>query len=153
MGVPGVSVEETAEDGDEDCEGYEDEEDYDENGETIMFHQTATLHIKNENTGEFMSQGEVDLRIVYDDDVYGARILAEGPSAGSEDDSTVCNHLIAMQTVLSEGPELEWSALDFSTDPPTYRTFRVDFGNEDLRAEFLKKWKVEQEERLKKKDE
>ena len=41
-----------------------------------------------------------------------------------------------MQTVLSEGPELEWSALDFSTDPPTYRTFRVDFGNEDLRAEF-----------------
>ena len=54
--VPGASVEETAEDGDEDYEGYEDEEDYDENGETIMFHQTATLHIKNENTGEFMSQ-------------------------------------------------------------------------------------------------
>merc|ERR1719369_1266402 len=98
--VPSASVEETAEEGDEDYEGYEDEEDYDENGETIMFHQTATLHIKNENTGEFMSQGEVDLRIVYDDDVYGARILAEGPSAGTDDDNTVCNHLIAMQTVL-----------------------------------------------------
>jgi len=134
--VPSASVEETAEEGDEDYEGYEDEEDYDENGETIMFHQTAILHIKNENSGEFMSQGEVDLRIVYDDDVYGARILAEGPSAGSDDDNTVCNHLIAMQTVLSEGPELEWSALDFSTDPPTYRTFRVEFSSEDLRAEF-----------------
>ena len=81
-------------------------------------------------------QGDVDLRIVYDDDVYGARILAEGPSAGSEDDNTVCNHLIAMQTVLSDDPDLEWSALDFSTDPPSYRTFRVEFGSDDLRAEF-----------------
>jgi len=134
--VPGASVEESAEQGDEDYEGYEDEEDYDENGETIMFHQTATLHIKNDTTGEFMNQGEVDLRIVYDDDVYGARILAEGPSAGSEDDNTVCNHLIAMQTVLNDSPELEWSALDFSTDPPTYRTFRVEFGSDDLKAEF-----------------
>ena len=54
--VPSASVEETAEEGDEDYEGYEDEEDYDENGETIMFHQAAILHIKNENSGEFMSQ-------------------------------------------------------------------------------------------------
>ena len=54
--VPGASVEESAEQGDEDYEGYEDEEDYDENGETIMFHQTATLHIKNDTTGEFMNQ-------------------------------------------------------------------------------------------------
>lgn len=134
--VPEANVEEAAEQGDEDYEGYEDEEDYDENGETIMFHQTATLHIKNDTTGEFMNQGEVDLRIVYDDDVYGARILAEGPSAGAEDDSTVCNHLIAMQTVLNDGAELEWSALDFSTDPPSYRTFRVEFSSDDLKAEF-----------------
>merc|ERR1719430_1079573 len=136
VGVTEANVtEETTDQGDEDYEGYE-EEDYDENGETIMFHQTATLHIKNETTGEFMNQGEVDLRIVYDDDVYGARILAEGPSAETDDDNTVCNHLIAMQTVLSDGQELEWSALDFSTDPPTYRTFRVDFSSEDVRAEF-----------------
>eukprot|EP00092_Neocalanus_flemingeri_P036782 GFUD01040043.1.p1 GENE.GFUD01040043.1~~GFUD01040043.1.p1 ORF type:complete len:2751 (-),score=928.30 GFUD01040043.1:212-8194(-) len=135
--VPEANVsEETTEQGDEDYEGYEDEEDYDENGETIMFHQTATLLIKNDGTGEFMNQGEVDLRIVYDDDVYGARILAEGPTAGSEDDNTVCNHLIAMQTVLSDDPDLEWSALDFSTDPPSYRTFRVEFGSEDLKSEF-----------------
>merc|ERR1712142_334738 len=133
VNAPEANVEEGPEG--EEYEGYEDEE-YDENEETIMFNQTATIHIKNETTGEFMSQGEVDLRIVYDDDVYGARILAEGPSAGSDDDNTVCNHLIAMQTVLSEGPELEWSALDFSTDPPTYRTFRVEFSSEDLRAEF-----------------
>merc|ERR1711936_1350528 len=67
---------------DEDYEGYDDEEDYDETGETTMFHQVATLYVKNDSTGSFMSQGEVDLRIVYDDDVYGARIMAEAPSPG-----------------------------------------------------------------------
>ena len=59
--VPEANVEETAEQGDEDYEGYEDEEDYDENGETIMFHQTATLHIKNDTTGEFMNQVGQDI--------------------------------------------------------------------------------------------
>ena len=38
---------------------------------------------------------KVDFRIVYDDDVYGARIIAEGPSAeGDEEYNVVCNHLI-----------------------------------------------------------
>ena len=37
----------------------------------------------------------MDFRIVYDDDVYGARIIAEGPSAeGGEDYNVICNHLI-----------------------------------------------------------
>ena len=78
-------------------------------------------------------QGEVDLKIVYDDDVYGARILAELPTASSEEESIVCNHLIAMQTNLVD---LEWSALDFSTDPPAERTFRVVFEDEETSAEF-----------------
>ena len=38
---------------------------------------------------------QVDFRIVYDDDVYGARIIAEGPSAEGDDEyNVVCNHLI-----------------------------------------------------------
>ena len=38
---------------------------------------------------------KVDFRIVYDDDVYGARIIAEGPSAEGDDEyNVVCNHLI-----------------------------------------------------------
>ena len=78
-------------------------------------------------------QGDVDLKIVYDDDVYGARILAEVPSASSEEESTVCNHVIAMQTNLTDGV---WSALDFSTDPPSHRTFRVEFDNIDVEREF-----------------
>lgn len=128
-----TTVAEESEDRDEDYEEYEDEEDYDENGETIMFHNTATLHIKGE-TGNFISQGEVDLKIVYDDDVFGARILAEVPTGSSEDESYVCNHLIAMQTVLSD--DLVWSALDFSTDPPTQKSFRVEFDDNVVSAEF-----------------
>merc|ERR1719167_1163319 len=88
-------------------EGYDDEDDYDENEESVMFHQTAILYVKNDDTEEFMSQGEVDLRIVYDDDVYGARILAEGPTSDADEDNTICNHLIAMQTALIDGPQLE----------------------------------------------
>ena len=88
---------------------------------------------------------KVDFRIVYDDDVYGARIIAEGPTAEGDDEyNVICNHLIgeasyypwelinvhhfidifssAMQTILAD--DMSWSALDFSMDPPTYR-FKV----------------------------
>ena len=38
---------------------------------------------------------KVDFRIVYDDDVYGARIIAEGPTAEGDDEyNVICNHLI-----------------------------------------------------------
>lgn len=51
----------------------------------------------------------------------------------------MCNHLIAMQTSLSvdsESGACEWSALDFSLDPPTYRTFRAVFKSEEDSADF-----------------
>ena len=54
INAPEANVEEGPEG--EEYEGYEDDEEYDENEETIMFNQTATIHIKNETTGEFMSQ-------------------------------------------------------------------------------------------------
>ena len=72
---------------------------------------------------------------MYDDDVYGARILAELPSATAEDDSMVCNHVIAMQTALAQD-NIEWSALDFSTDPPSKRSFRVEFEDISISREF-----------------
>ena len=72
---------------------------------------------------------------MYDDDVYGARILAELPSANAEDDSMVCNHVIAMQTALAED-NIQWSALDFSTDPPSQRSFRVEFEDISISREF-----------------
>lgn len=78
-------------------------------------------------------QGVVDIKIVYDDDVYGARILAELPTASSEEESIVCNHLIAMQTNLVD---MQWSALDFSTDPAAQRTFKIQFDEDEITAEF-----------------
>merc|ERR1712048_1362584 len=107
-------VEDKEGDDDEEYEEEEDEEEDYDNGETIMFHNNGTLYVKHSTEG-FISQGVVDLKIVYDDDVYGARILAELPTASSEEESMVCNHLIAMQTNLVD---MQWSALDFSTDPP-----------------------------------
>merc|ERR1712024_123610 len=89
--------------GDDEEEEYEEEEDYD-NGETIMFHNKGTLFVKHSTEG-FISQGDVDIKIVYDDDVYGARILAELPTASSEEESIVCNHLIAMQSNLVD---MQW---------------------------------------------
>ena len=77
-------------------------------------------------------QGDVDLKIIYDDDVYGARVLAQLPSA--DEDTFLINHLIAMQTLLSDN--LEWSAYDFSTDPPAARSFRVKFEDSALIHEF-----------------
>jgi len=112
----------------------EEDEDY-EAGETIMFHQSGVNLAIQQDGGAWMPQGEVDFRIVYDDDVYGARIIAEGPSAEGDDEyNVVCNHLIAMQTLLAD--DMSWSALDFSMDPPTYRTFRVEFNTPDTVAEF-----------------
>lgn len=38
-----------------------------------------------------------------------------------------------MQTNLED---MKWSALDFSTDPPIKRTFRVEFEEEEIATEF-----------------
>jgi E3 SUMO-protein ligase RanBP2 len=128
--------EETAEeeeDVEDDEEDYEGDEDYNDL-ETIMFQQQAFLSQKDDKSGDWIPLGDVDLRILYDDDVYGARIVGEGPSGTEEEDTTVCNHLIAMQTNLSD--DLTWSALDFSIDPPNYRTFKAQFESEEATSEF-----------------
>jgi len=58
---------------------------------------------------------------------------------GTEPHKTVCNHLIAIQTALNTREsfrKLEWSALDFSRDPPAYRHFTAEFEDEELGREF-----------------
>ena len=82
--------------------------------------------------------GKVLLRIVYDDDVYGARIVATpNEENNAEEDETICNHLIAIQTELvSSELTCSWSALDFSKDPPSYRGFQAKFESEADLNEF-----------------
>merc|ERR1719242_1204966 len=143
--VQGESPEKQDEDSQREDEDYEDEEDDDddEDSDNSMFERQCTLLEKVGNIEN--SLGQVDLRILYDDDVFGARIVAysgneETNSGGVE----VCNHLIAMQTSLdtsntSEGAgtfRCSWSALDFSVDPPKYRSFVAVFDNSENFQEF-----------------
>lgn len=79
------------------------------------------------------------MRIIYDDDVYGARITAYKEESEEDYEDALCNHLIAKQTQLeTEDRDLRctWSALDFSSDPPTYRTFIAEFDDETAHQEF-----------------
>jgi hypothetical protein len=60
----------------------------------------------------------------------------ESAENGFDGGKTVCNHLIAMQTVLTAKDggfrNMEWSALDFSGDPPAYRHFTAEFEDDEL---------------------
>ena len=49
-----------------------------------------------------------------------------GGEIENEDETYLCNHIIAVQTNLDVDEDrnrCSWSAFDFSDDPPTYRTF------------------------------
>ena len=97
-----------------------------------MFERNCNLFEIVENDKEELL-GEVELRIIYDDDVFGARIVANFLT-GDYDDPPACNHLIAMQTTLDTDEatnKSSWSALDFSTGQATYRTFKAAFKSAD----------------------
>ena len=109
----------------------EDEDDDDDEDSEIMFSGQCRLFEKKDNQEKEL--GGVDLKIVYDDDVYGARIVAN-----LNDDEDACNHLIAMQTNLEivDDKKCAWSALDFSMNPPSYRNFVAQFDTAEVQQEF-----------------
>ena len=74
-----------------------DEDDDDEESEkTLMFEKRATLLIQDPVTSEWASQGLGDLQIVYDTDIFGARIIVEQDGTGDQ----LCNTVIALNTTL-----------------------------------------------------
>ena len=94
--------------------------------------------------GTEVSLGQASLKILYDEDVYGARISAlKVGSDGNEDEVYLCNHLIAIQTnveVDEADRRCTWSGLDFSVDPPRYRKFVAIFpetDGDDAQVEFV----------------
>ena len=118
----------------EDSQEEEDGEDDEDEEENIMYERECTLHEvpKDGDASSAKSLGDVVLKIVYDDDVYGARIVAHSEEEEQGDEEgMVCNHLIAMQTNLETEGGCVWSALDFSHDPPAYRQFKATFKNDD----------------------
>ena len=131
---------------DEDDGEYEDEETAEsEETDNMMFERECDLLEVDGETKEEDSLGRAYLKIIYDDDVYGARIIAVKANETNEEESYLCNHIIAVQTQLEvdQGSKrCTWSAFDFSDDPPTYRTFVADFstsdgGQEDAQSDFV----------------
>ena len=110
-----------------------------------MFERECELFVDSDDQPTTITP--VVLRIIYDDDVYGARIVAERTSKDTEaedgEDWTVCNHLVAIQTQFSSETDTsaKWSALDFSIDPPSYRSFEAHFKTEQDARDFKVRWK------------
>ena len=117
--------------------------------------QTKFFSVKFQDSKSETKLGRALLKIIYDDDVYGARIIAvkiseaagNGNGGGeieNEDETYLCNHIIAVQTNLDVDEDrnrCSWSAFDFSDDPPTYRTFAAEFSQsestDEAQAEFV----------------
>ncbi len=131
---------------DEDEDGeYEDEEtaddDQSDDSDNIMFERVCELREIVKDAGREEDLGSVVLKILYDDDVYGAKIVAvrvpdenEPEESANGDEVYLCNHIIAMQTsvdVDEESRRCAWSGLDFSVDPPRYRKFVAIFPEAD----------------------
>jgi hypothetical protein len=106
------------------------------------------FEIKNNNSKE-VPLGHCHLKILIDED-FGARIIAIKDAVTNEDanaeDDYLCNHFVAMQTTLDvdkDEKRCSWSALDFSADHPTYRSFVATFtdlkgsGEDDAQKEFV----------------
>ena len=137
-------------DADDDDE-YEDEEtaddDQSDDSDNTMFEKICELkEVVSENTEAPL--GTAVLKILYDEDVYGARIIAlkvnDANGEVNEDELYLCNHLIAIQTnvdVNEADKRCTWSGLDFSADPPRYRKFVAIFSpdndGEEAQMEFV----------------
>jgi hypothetical protein len=112
-----------------------------------MFEKICELkEVISENTEATL--GKAVLKILYDEDVYGARIIAlklnEANGEVNEDEIYLCNHLIAIQTNVDVNEAEKcctWSGLDFSVDPPRYRKFvaifSADSDGDDAQVNFL----------------
>lgn len=133
----------------EDEETAEDEDEQSEDSDNTMYERDCELYEDLSNYGgqKETHLGPAHLRIIYDEDVYGARIIAVKANNSSngevnEDEVYLCNHIIAMQTTLDvdeENHRCSWSGLDFSVDPPKYRKFVADFAKveEDAQIDFV----------------
>merc|ERR1712223_1636393 len=157
---PPNSEDVNAEDADDDDDDYEDEEtaedDQSEETDNTMFERECDLYeISSADSKSETKLGRALLKIIYGGGVCGARIIAvkiseaagNGNGGGeieNEDETYLCNHIIAVQTNLDVDEDrnrCSWSAFDFSDDPPTYRTFAAEFSQsestDEAQAEFV----------------
>ncbi|CAN7996944.1 unnamed protein product [Ixodes hexagonus] len=127
--------EEDEEEEEEEDEEDEDEEDDDDHGEDVMFEKRVTLAAMR----LFLQMvGMGNLRMVYDDSCYGARIrvLPDEDAVGGTG-VPLCDTIVAVQTCLrTERLHAFWSAVDMSRSPHERRHFRATFSSPQAVQEF-----------------
>lgn len=125
--------EEAEDDGENVEEEEEEEEDEEETEKSLMFEKRVTLQVQDPLTAAWSTQGLGDLQIVYDPDIFGARICVEQDGTGEQ----LCNTIIALNTILEvKKRDCVWSGMDYSEDPPVHRKFMAKFSSEEAAAEF-----------------
>jgi len=110
------------------------DEDYDDTREEEddMFSDEAVMEVKQQG-GDWGPSARVNIRVIYDEDLYGARVLARHVDS-QEEDLDICDHIIAIQTNLDE--DLTWSGLDYSDGNPVKRSFRIKFDKKETEYDF-----------------
>lgn len=117
------------------AEEYDYDKSSDEEDDTdILFEKRASLEIFNEAYGAFKNEGMGNIRIIYDDSVYGYHITMI-----NDNGKVMCDHIIAVQTCLRmENKKAIWAAIDLSVEPVVRRQFRVTFSSLEAIKEFSK---------------
>ncbi|XP_067013935.2 E3 SUMO-protein ligase RanBP2 [Anabrus simplex] len=118
---------------DEEDDEEEDDDEYDGIERSIMFEKRATLSTKQPNDQNWNTLGQGDLRVIYDQDYFAARIVLEADGTGK----LLCNNLIASNTELEvKKKNCTWSALDYTEETPVQRIFMARFSSETAALEF-----------------
>ncbi|XP_014212224.1 E3 SUMO-protein ligase RanBP2 isoform X2 [Copidosoma floridanum] len=117
---------------DEDEEGGEDEDDEDAHVE--MFEKRATIYVKNEGENDWDERVMGNLRVIYDSDLFGVRILFMDDNTELRSDTVIC-----MNTQMEcADKECLWSATDYATSPPVRRTLKAVFSSTQTSHEMYK---------------
>ncbi|KAL3241951.1 hypothetical protein MRX96_021617 [Rhipicephalus microplus] len=137
------------EEDDDDDDEYEDDDEDDEHGEDIMFEKRITLSVQKASWRHLRARaclpiepcffpvcaqtlGMGNLKMVYDDSCFGARIRVT-----ADDGSLLCDTIVAVQVCLrTERLNAYWSALDMSIEPNVRRHFKASFSSPQAVAEF-----------------
>uniref|UniRef100_A0A0C9REL7 RANBP2 protein n=1 Tax=Fopius arisanus TaxID=64838 RepID=A0A0C9REL7_9HYME len=120
----------------EEEEGEDDEEIH-----SLMYENEATLLYLGEDNSGWKSIGSGQVRMIYDSDIFGARIIFETMPG-----QVVCSTLISMETEVEvQGDSCTWTAIDDVFEPPTSRSYRLKFASEDEVQDFLVNFRDGQE--------
>jgi len=97
-----------------------------EEEETAMFEKRATLATQTD--GDWQTLGTGYLRVLYDDEVFGVKVVMEQDQTGA----LLCDNLITMEhTYQLEGESVLWTAMDYARQRARgeRRTFRALFAS------------------------